>query len=251
MKPINLGGHAAYQDHVLELMRKYYPDPGTIPPSTWMIIDRFWHLDLSHVDEQMADRYSIFGPAPRLPSCMLRSFMLSIEFKVTSFTEWSRQLRINPLFAIVSGFSPSDTPGTGTFYDFNARLWLSDSKNLSPHERQSKAKVKKPSKMSSFRDLRSSLPLRIRLSAGFSTYSRIISLMSLLKRVWLISILWLSPVMVLLSLLQQENGANGLATAARMESLTAAVIATTLSLTATLDGIHPETASTTATTCTC
>ena len=146
LKPINLGGHAAYQDHVLELMRKYYPDPGTIPPSTWMIIDRFWHLDLSHVDEQMADRYSIFGPAPRLPSCMLRSFMLSIEFKVTSFTEWSRQLRINPLFAIVSGFSPSDTPGTGTFYDFNARLWLSDSKNLSPHERQSKAKVKKPSK---------------------------------------------------------------------------------------------------------
>ena len=66
------------------------------------LIDRFWHLDLSHVDEQMADRYSIFGPAPRLPSCMLRSVMLSIEFKVTSFTEWSRQLKINPLYAIIS-----------------------------------------------------------------------------------------------------------------------------------------------------
>ena len=146
MKPINSGGHAAYQDHVLDLMRKYYPDPDAIPASAWTIIDRFWHLDLSLVDEQMADRYSIFGPAPRPPSCMLRSVMLSIEFKVTSFTEWSRQLKINPLYAIISGFSPGDTPGTGTFYDFYSRLWLSDSKNLSPHERQSMPKVKKPSK---------------------------------------------------------------------------------------------------------
>ena len=94
MKPINSGGHAAYQDHVLNLMRKYYPDPDAIPASAWTIIDRFWHLDLSHVDEQMADRYSLFGPAPRLPSCMLRSVLLSIEFRVTSFTEWSRQLII-------------------------------------------------------------------------------------------------------------------------------------------------------------
>ena len=72
--------------------------------------------------------------------------MLSLEFKVTSFTEWAAQLKINPLYAIISGFEPGDTPGTGTFYDFNARLWLSDSKNLSSHERQPKAKVKAPSK---------------------------------------------------------------------------------------------------------
>ena len=146
MKPINSGGHAAYQDHVLALLRKYYPDPDAIPASAWTIIDRFWHLDLSHVDAQMADCYSNFGPAPRLPSCMLRSVMLSIEFKVTSFTKWARQLKINPLYAIISGFSPGDTPGTGTFYDFYSRLWLSDFKNFSSHERQSKVKPKKPSR---------------------------------------------------------------------------------------------------------
>ena len=28
-------------------------------------------------------------------------------------------------------FSVDDTPGTGTFYDFHKRLWLSDDKNLS------------------------------------------------------------------------------------------------------------------------
>lgn len=146
MKPIYSGGHAAYQDHVLNLMRKYYPDPDAISPATWTIIDRFWHLNLSCVDEQMADRYSIFGPKPRLPSCMLRSELLAIEFKVTSFTEWARQLKINPLYAIISGFTPGDTPGTGTFYDFNARQWMSDSRNMSHHERQPKTKVKKPSK---------------------------------------------------------------------------------------------------------
>lgn len=71
LKPTYPGGHAAYQDHVLDLMRKYYPDPDAIPVSVWTIIDRFWYLELSHVDEQMADRYSIFGPTPRPPSFML------------------------------------------------------------------------------------------------------------------------------------------------------------------------------------
>ena len=71
MKPINSGGHAAYQEHVLEFMRKYYPDPDAISPSTWTIIDRFWNLDLSQVDEQMSDRYSIFGQIGRA-SCRER-----------------------------------------------------------------------------------------------------------------------------------------------------------------------------------
>ena len=72
MKPVNIGGHPAYQDRVLALMREYYPDPDSFPDSTWTIIDQFWNLDLSRVDVQMADRYSVFGPVPRLPSDMLR-----------------------------------------------------------------------------------------------------------------------------------------------------------------------------------
>ena len=34
------------------------------------------------------DRYSKQGLAPRLPSCMLRSYLLSIKFKVSSITRW-------------------------------------------------------------------------------------------------------------------------------------------------------------------
>ena len=51
---------------------------------------------------------------------MQRSYLLSIDFKVTSLTEWAAQLKMNPLYAILSGFEPGNTPGVGTFYDFLA-----------------------------------------------------------------------------------------------------------------------------------
>ena len=88
-------------------------------------------MDLSPVDDLMRDRYSVFGPEPRLPSSMLRSYLLSIKCKVTSITAWASDLKQNHLHAILSGFSVGDTPGTGTFYDFFDPLWLSDSDNIS------------------------------------------------------------------------------------------------------------------------
>ena len=104
MLPVNCGSHADYQNFVVENLRKYYPDPNALTRSTWDIIERFWHLDLSDTNVLLADKYSKFGPAPRIPSCMQRSYLLSIDFKVSSITEWAAQLKINPLFAILSGF---------------------------------------------------------------------------------------------------------------------------------------------------
>lgn len=92
----------------------------------------------------MQDRYSVFGPPPRLPADMLRSILLSVEVKITSYTRWADNLKENLLHAILSGFTVGDTPGTGTFYDFQSRLWLSDSKNLSVPVHPSKQKPKKP-----------------------------------------------------------------------------------------------------------
>lgn len=94
----------------------------------------------------MQDCYSKFGPAPRNPSCMLRSYLLSIKLKVTSITVWVSMLKECPLYVIISGFPVNDTPGIGTFYDFFDRMWLSDSNNLSPNERFVKPKVKKSKK---------------------------------------------------------------------------------------------------------
>lgn len=144
MLPVNCGSHADYQNFVTDNLRKYYPNPDALAPSTWDIIERFWSLDLSYTDELMRDKYSKFGPAPRTPSCMQRSYLLSIDFKVTSITHWAAQLKINPLYAILSGFEVGDTPGTGTFYDFFERLWDSEEDNLFPHIHPVKAKVKKP-----------------------------------------------------------------------------------------------------------
>ena len=126
MLPVNCGSHADYQHFVVTNFRKYYPDPDALARSTWDIIERFWNLDLSFTDTFMADKYSKFGPTPRTPSCMQRSYLLSIDFKVTSLTEWAAQLKMNPLYAILSGFEPGNTPGVGTFYDFINRLWNSD-----------------------------------------------------------------------------------------------------------------------------
>ena len=147
MKPYNPGGHSAYQDRVLAQLRKYYPDAvSSLPDSTWAVMEKFWNLDLSGMDSLMADRYSDFGPAPRLPSDMLRSILLSVEFKVTSYTRWAADLKENHLHAILSGFPVGDTPGVGTFYDFLSRLWLSDKNNLSDPVHPPKEKPKKPEK---------------------------------------------------------------------------------------------------------
>lgn len=92
----------------------------------------------------MRSKYSVFGPKPRTPSCMQCSYLLSIDFKVSSLTDWAAQLKINPLYAILSGFEFGDMPGIDTFYDFLSRMWDSDDNHLSPHIHPSKAKVKKP-----------------------------------------------------------------------------------------------------------
>ena len=145
MKPINTGGHPAYQDRVLTQLRKYYPDADSLfDADTWEIIEQFWALDLSPVDLLLQDRYSDFGPPPRLPSDMLRSYLLSMKFKVPSLTAWASRLKQNYLYAILSGFSVGDTPGTGTFYDFLGRLWMSDKNNISNPLHPPKEKPKKP-----------------------------------------------------------------------------------------------------------
>ena len=146
LKPVNTDGHAGYQKSVVSLLKQYYPDAHCrFSPSIWKTIDSFFNLDLSMVDEFMSDRYSVFGPRPRLPSCMLRSMLLSLVFKKTSFTDWSAELKMNPLSAILSGFHPDDTPSVGTFYDFTDRLWLSEKDNFNPHAHAPKRKVRKPS----------------------------------------------------------------------------------------------------------
>lgn len=141
---VNHGGHAACQDTVVSELLKLFPNPFDIPKQTWDIIVKFWYLDLSETDTIMQEFYSLLGkPATRFPSCLLRSYLLSIALKADSITEWCRLLKITPLYAILSGFPVDDTPGVGTFYDFFNRLWQSDRNN---YTNQIKHKKPKPEK---------------------------------------------------------------------------------------------------------
>lgn len=88
----------------------------------------------------MLECYSVFGPEPRLPSCMLHSYLLTLKLNVTSITVWCRILRETPLYAILSDFSFGDTPSVGSFYDFFTRLWKDDSNNPSPKDHFPKLK---------------------------------------------------------------------------------------------------------------
>ena len=118
--------HSLYQDFFISNFLLYYPDPFSISRQTWKIIVQFWHLDLSQTTSILLGSYSKFGPAPRDPVSMLRSYLLSIKLKITSITDWVSRLKECPLYAIISGFSPDDVPGIGTFYDFFRHIWNSE-----------------------------------------------------------------------------------------------------------------------------
>ena len=47
MKPVNIGGHAAYQKLLLDQLCKYYPCALTsLDAATWEIMEQFWSPDL-------------------------------------------------------------------------------------------------------------------------------------------------------------------------------------------------------------
>lgn len=75
---------------------------------------------------------------------MLRAILVSIEFKITSYTRLADDLKENYLQAIISGFFVGDIPCVGTFYDLYRRLWLSPNKNLSNPVHPPKEKPQKP-----------------------------------------------------------------------------------------------------------
>ena len=138
--------HAQYQEFFVSNFLTYYPDPFTISRQTWKTIVQFWYMDLSETSVIMRDSYSKYGPIPRDPSSMLRSYLLSIKLKITSITDWVSKMKECPLYALLSGFAPNDVPGIGTFYDFFGRLWRSDDVNLTDHVRPDHKKPPKGKK---------------------------------------------------------------------------------------------------------
>ncbi|WP_240984515.1 hypothetical protein [Acididesulfobacillus acetoxydans] len=76
MKPV-LIPHAAYQDSVIEHLRRHYSD-GTfvIANADWRWVAQFWMTDLYHIATLLQNSYGAKGPEPRDPASMLRSYFL-------------------------------------------------------------------------------------------------------------------------------------------------------------------------------
>lgn len=88
MLSVNDGGHAAYQDTFVSRFLDLFPDPFAVPKQTWDIIVQFWYLDLSETDTIMQRFYPLTSKsATHFPSCLLRSYLLTIVLKVDSITE--------------------------------------------------------------------------------------------------------------------------------------------------------------------
>ena len=94
MKPVDSGGHAAYQKLVTSQLKKYFPNRSLIPRRYQIIAERFYELDLSQVNSIMNDCYSHFGPRPRLPSDMFRSCLLMVELGIHRSPNGALTLRL-------------------------------------------------------------------------------------------------------------------------------------------------------------
>jgi len=130
---------------VTEQLQKEYSTPAALTLLQQFYSDLiFWitPVDLSTTASLMQSGYSptTKGRPPRDPADMLRSTLLMTKLGM-SVDEWVYALRTTPVYAILSGFPPDDTPGVGTFYDFFRRLWRAST----PHKTgRMKRRLKKP-----------------------------------------------------------------------------------------------------------
>lgn len=139
--------HQNYLIFVTNQLKREYDTPAALALLQQFYSDLiFWitPVDLSQAASLLGSSYAptTKGRKPRDPADMLRSTLLMTKLGI-SVDNWVRALRTTPVYAILSGFAPSDTPGVGTFYDFFRRLWLA----ATPHKTgRTRRPLKKPRK---------------------------------------------------------------------------------------------------------
>lgn len=86
-------------------------------------IDKVYILSFDPLKDIIAPLYSSQGrPAFYQPE-LLRALVVMSHLRVHSITSFVKLLKTSPVLAAICGFE-NNIPGTGTFYDFMARLWL-------------------------------------------------------------------------------------------------------------------------------
>ena len=115
--------HKEYQEFVKEQLK--IRSLG-IPAFFMDIYLELINFDLSRANSILKFPYSNIGAPARASDNMLRSLLAMAPSGITSIDEWVDLLRSFPSLAIISGFTPENSPGVGTFYDFFDRVYLMD-----------------------------------------------------------------------------------------------------------------------------
>lgn len=122
--------HQEYQVFVLDQFRRQYIDTGQLRVLLLHanLIAKLWYADLSPVFSLLLPRYSKSerGAPPWDPVVLFRCWLCMTLAGYTSANEWVVTMRTVPLCAILCGCEPAHTPGVGTLYDFQHRLWLAE-----------------------------------------------------------------------------------------------------------------------------
>jgi hypothetical protein len=118
-------------------------------------IHRMVLLDLSNFEPVIKKLYSVNGAPAKDPAMLFRSLILMTLNHETSIDKWCERMHAFPIWAILSGFTPSKIPGASTFREFISRLWQFEeiqyrkdkSKRLRKKRRKPKTKLKANEKL--------------------------------------------------------------------------------------------------------
>lgn len=147
--------HGEYQKFLIENVKFYEETEQNRLLSFDYHINKLTSLNLDPLCEKLAPFYSKIGRPATLQAEIFRSFILMFSLKITSITNWSKNLKSDNLLAFIIGCSPDNLPSLGAYYDFINRLWLCHNKidienrkrtytfNKKPHKSKEPGKNKK------------------------------------------------------------------------------------------------------------
>ena len=122
--------HAEYQQFISEAVSHLNESQLTKLYSYSDSLNKLASLNLDPVGEYLKSFYSSTGKPARNQPQIIRSFILMLDFKVTSLTKWGEILASDDILAMLIGCSPDSLPPLGSYYDFIDRLWLQSTQYL-------------------------------------------------------------------------------------------------------------------------
>lgn len=127
----NWTSHADYRHFVSSAVTYLNSSQRKRLSSMQFSLDKLTALNLDVLKGILKPHYSSTGrPALNQPE-IFRSFILMMDMRETSLTNWVDRLKSDDILSLMIGCTPYQLPSLGSYYDFINRLWLADNDNSS------------------------------------------------------------------------------------------------------------------------